>query len=214
MFETFLMVWRQTRHIRPPCQSELHGFRRGFSGDDGPATKALIQGPAGIAVDRSGNLYIADYGNNRIRMVTASTGKRERHADRQRSDRRFPRCRPGGEFGADTFWFEGRIANPPLKINTGKLQHASPKTDMLSYTNRLKWTTAWKPGLPPMATLPGCCASGATGATKLFGNCCPLPTAACGRWPAPACVVSGRITRSSRPRWWGNCICGLPERNW
>jgi len=46
----------------------------GFSGDGGPATKAQIQGPAGIAVDRSGNLYIADYGNNRIRMVTASTG--------------------------------------------------------------------------------------------------------------------------------------------
>ncbi|MGA3017764.1 MAG: hypothetical protein ABSF62_11640 [Bryobacteraceae bacterium] len=50
------------------------GGQGGFSGDGGPATKALIQGPSGIAVDRSGNLYIADYGNNRIRMVTASTG--------------------------------------------------------------------------------------------------------------------------------------------
>jgi uncharacterized protein (TIGR03437 family) len=50
------------------------GGQGGFSGDGGPATKALIQGPAGIAVDSSGNLYIADNGNNRIRMVTASTG--------------------------------------------------------------------------------------------------------------------------------------------
>jgi uncharacterized protein (TIGR03437 family) len=34
----------------------------------------LLQNPTGIAVDRSGNLYIADWGNNRIRMVTASNG--------------------------------------------------------------------------------------------------------------------------------------------
>ena len=46
----------------------------GFAGDGGPATQASLNGPHGIAVDRSGNLYIADYGNNRIRMVTASTG--------------------------------------------------------------------------------------------------------------------------------------------
>jgi uncharacterized protein (TIGR03437 family) len=46
----------------------------GFSGDGGPATQALLSGPHGVAVDESGNLYIADYGNNRIRMVTASTG--------------------------------------------------------------------------------------------------------------------------------------------
>jgi uncharacterized protein (TIGR03437 family) len=46
----------------------------GFAGDGGPATKALLQNPTGIAVDKSGNLYIADFLNNRIRMVTASTG--------------------------------------------------------------------------------------------------------------------------------------------
>jgi len=46
----------------------------GFSGDGGPATKAALAAPRGIAVDRSGNLYIADWSNNRIRMVTASTG--------------------------------------------------------------------------------------------------------------------------------------------
>lgn len=46
----------------------------GFSGDGGPATAALLTNPSGIAVDQSGNLYIADRGNNRIRMVTAATG--------------------------------------------------------------------------------------------------------------------------------------------
>ena len=46
----------------------------GFAGDGGPATQALLTNPTGIAVDKSGNLYIADRGNQRIRMVTASSG--------------------------------------------------------------------------------------------------------------------------------------------
>ena len=41
----------------------------GFSGDNGPATSAGL-GPSGIAVDSAGNLYIADYANNRIRKVS------------------------------------------------------------------------------------------------------------------------------------------------
>jgi sugar lactone lactonase YvrE len=44
---------------------------RGFSGDDGPATSAALQSPQGIAVDRSGILYIADTLNNRVRRVSA-----------------------------------------------------------------------------------------------------------------------------------------------
>ena len=41
----------------------------GFFGDDGPATKAMLQNPAAISFDSKGNLYIADMGNNRIRKV-------------------------------------------------------------------------------------------------------------------------------------------------
>lgn len=41
----------------------------GFSGDGGPGTQALINDPAGVAVDASGNLYVADRGNDRIRRV-------------------------------------------------------------------------------------------------------------------------------------------------
>lgn len=46
----------------------------GFSGDGGAATAAQLYYPAGIAVDGSGNIYIADKGNHRIRKVTATTG--------------------------------------------------------------------------------------------------------------------------------------------
>jgi uncharacterized protein (TIGR03437 family) len=44
----------------------------GFAGDGGPATAALLSGGLGLAVDASGNLYIADNGNSRIRKVDAA----------------------------------------------------------------------------------------------------------------------------------------------
>jgi DNA-binding beta-propeller fold protein YncE len=47
--------------LRPPST---------FSGDGGPAIKAELAWPEGIAVDARGNLFIADTWNNRIRKVT------------------------------------------------------------------------------------------------------------------------------------------------
>jgi uncharacterized repeat protein (TIGR01451 family) len=44
-----------------------------FGGDGGAATSALLYQPAGVAVDAAGDLFIADYDNNRIRMVTGGT---------------------------------------------------------------------------------------------------------------------------------------------
>ena len=49
--------------------STVAGSTRGFSGDNGPATAAQLLKPSGIAVDSSGNLFIADYGNHSIRKV-------------------------------------------------------------------------------------------------------------------------------------------------
>jgi uncharacterized protein (TIGR03437 family) len=43
----------------------------GFGGDGGPAVTALLNLPVGVAVDSAGNLYIADQGNSRIRMVAS-----------------------------------------------------------------------------------------------------------------------------------------------
>jgi uncharacterized protein (TIGR03437 family) len=44
----------------------------GFSGDGGQAIFAHLNNPKGIAFDSTGNLYIADTVNNRIRIVTAA----------------------------------------------------------------------------------------------------------------------------------------------
>lgn len=44
----------------------------GFSGDGGPATSAKLNRPFGIAVDGSGNVFIADSYNSRIRKINSS----------------------------------------------------------------------------------------------------------------------------------------------
>jgi len=43
----------------------------GSTGDSGSATNAQLNNPYGVAVDSSGNLYIADTPNQRIRKVDA-----------------------------------------------------------------------------------------------------------------------------------------------
>jgi sugar lactone lactonase YvrE len=47
---------------------------QGYSGDGGPATAAKLSLPQGVALDASGNLYIADTGNGVIREVDATSG--------------------------------------------------------------------------------------------------------------------------------------------
>ena len=68
----------------------------GFSGDGGPATGAALNSPDGVALDSAGNIYIADYGNQRIRKVDTS-GKHlylRRHRIRHRLRLRRRRIRP------------------------------------------------------------------------------------------------------------------------
>ena len=45
----------------------------GYSGDGGAAASAELSQPLGVAPDSAGNLYIADFGNNRVRILTSSS---------------------------------------------------------------------------------------------------------------------------------------------
>jgi len=52
-----------------------HALGAGSSGDGGAATSAQLNGPAGIVLDASGNLFISDTKNNDVREVPVTTQK-------------------------------------------------------------------------------------------------------------------------------------------
>jgi sugar lactone lactonase YvrE len=64
-------VWRRTPDgtLSVYAGTGVHGF----DGDLGAATGAKLRYPTGLALDASGNLFIAETGNNRIRRVDAAT---------------------------------------------------------------------------------------------------------------------------------------------
>lgn len=85
-----------------PIISTLAGSKFGYGGDGGPATAALLQFPAGVAVDSSGTVYIADTGNNRIRTVSGGTIGEFAGADHAQGD--------GGKASAALLFFPQHVA--------------------------------------------------------------------------------------------------------
>lgn len=66
---------RQVFRIDPRGPVAVAGIRSpgsGFGGDGGPATEAVLECPYGLAFDATGNLHVADTGNNRVRMIDSA----------------------------------------------------------------------------------------------------------------------------------------------
>jgi sugar lactone lactonase YvrE len=64
---------RKVDHATQVISTVAGNGTRGFSGDGGAATAADLNVPVGVALDSSGNLFIADFGNFRIRKVDHTT---------------------------------------------------------------------------------------------------------------------------------------------
>jgi sugar lactone lactonase YvrE len=61
-------------HAQYQIDTVIGNGHEGYSGDAGDATEAQITHAHGLAVDRDGNLYIADTENRRVRKVDIKTG--------------------------------------------------------------------------------------------------------------------------------------------
>src|SRR6185369_15774913 len=74
----YISIAGQNRVYKLNAAGELSVFAgtdtAGFSGDNAAATDAQLNAPWGLYLDTSGNLYIADAGNSRVRKVDAGTG--------------------------------------------------------------------------------------------------------------------------------------------
>ncbi len=58
-----------------PLYERLAGTgKSGYTGHGGPARDALLSGPKGVALDRDGDVYLADTESHTIRVVRAKTG--------------------------------------------------------------------------------------------------------------------------------------------
>jgi sugar lactone lactonase YvrE len=71
----------------------------GLSGDGGSAVSAQICGPAGIAADTAGNLFIADLGNDRIRQISPDGTITTVAGSGPTSPTKIDGCAPSGDGG-------------------------------------------------------------------------------------------------------------------
>ena len=72
----YISNYSSIRQVNAPTGiiTTIAGNSYGYSGDGGPASAAGFRGPAGLAFDPAGNLYIADANNQLIRKITAVNG--------------------------------------------------------------------------------------------------------------------------------------------
>ncbi|MDP9353164.1 MAG: Ig-like domain-containing protein, partial [Chloroflexota bacterium] len=68
---TYIVEWHLIRKVSPKgiIETIAGGDSYGYAGDGGPAKDARFHAPQGIGIGPDGSLYIADYGNQRIRKI-------------------------------------------------------------------------------------------------------------------------------------------------
>ncbi|MGB7133146.1 MAG: choice-of-anchor D domain-containing protein, partial [Candidatus Sulfotelmatobacter sp.] len=147
----------------------------GYGGDSGPASAAILAVPTGLAMDSKGNIYIADPGNSRVRMVNAATGIITTVAGSG------TKCDPAGRTCGDGGPATGPNAalNLPVGIafdSAGNLYIADEADDKVRVVNMQATTTtilgvSLKPGY--IGTVAG------------NGTACANPTASCGDGGSP-----------------------------
>lgn len=99
--------------------------KEGFGGDGGPATSAVLNWPADLALDREGNLYINDSRNHRIRKVTpdgkistvAGNGQRVGSADKGLATRVPIEADGLTVDDGGNLWFVNRMHSRLYKVN-------------------------------------------------------------------------------------------------
>jgi sugar lactone lactonase YvrE len=115
----------------------------GYSGDGGPATSALLQGPTAVAVDPAGNVFIADYNNCRVREINGATGIITTIAGTGV-------CANGGD---------GLATSNPVEYPQGLAVDANDNLFIGDYSNRVRWVAP----NGYMTTIAGTGAAGFTG---------------------------------------------------
>ncbi len=72
--DTYNQRIREVNHATGVITTVAGNGTQGYSGDNGPATAAELNNPASVAIDAAGDIFIADFSNNRIREVNHATG--------------------------------------------------------------------------------------------------------------------------------------------
>jgi trimeric autotransporter adhesin len=104
----------------------------GYSGDNGPATAALLNRPTKAIGDASGNLYICDFNNNCIRKITYSSSTTNVGTERRNTSKLI--ISPNPNRGSFTCLFVSPV-NEPVQIIITNLAGQKVK-ELVTSTNR------------------------------------------------------------------------------
>jgi len=133
-----------------------------FSGDGGPATAAQLNGPAGLDFDGSGNLYLADTGNQRIRKVEQGTDLITTIAGTSVEGFNGDVDDAGNLLAATDAWLNG--PQGPAMDASGNLYFADSANNRVRFVNLTDADVAVYPGAAqPLLVAPGAIATVAGG---------------------------------------------------